>query len=238
MKQKILIVEDDPAILTGLVDLLASEGYLVSSTRYGSQALQLYEQEKPDLILLDIMLPEKSGYEVCREIRKKDTSTPIAMLTAKAEEVDKVVGLEIGADDYIVKPFSTKELLARVRAMLRRSNAKVICRDDTPIQFGDVRIDPKSFAATKASKSFPITAREIQLLQFFIKHDNRVLERSVILDELWGIRYQGTTRTLDQHIAVLRRKIEDNPAQPRHILTVHGTGYRFISNPGKKSSNG
>tara|TARA_B100000315_G_C14562293_1_gene581127 strand:+ start:939 stop:1634 length:696 start_codon:yes stop_codon:yes gene_type:complete len=229
MKKKILVVEDDPSILTGLIDLLSSEGYEVASSTDGSQALVLYKQHKPDLILLDIMIPQKSGYDVCREIRKEDPLTPILMLTAKGEEVDKVVGLEIGADDYIVKPFGVKELLARVRAALRRREVKPAKKNDTPIKFGDIYVDPKTLKATKGSKEFKIIPREIALLQLFISRDGEVLDRAIILDKIWGVQYEGTTRTLDQHIVKLRQKIEDNPSDPKYIITVHGAGYRFVS---------
>jgi len=228
-KEKILIVEDDTAILTGLTDLLSGEGYAVCSASDGTEALRMYRQNKPNLVLLDIMMPEKSGYEVCREIRKTDAETPIVMLTAKSQEVDKVVGLELGADDYVVKPFGVSELLARIRARLRRSDIKSPPKDDRPLEFGDVHIDPKTFRGNKGEKTFPVSARELELLRLFMQHDDEVLERFELLDKIWGIRYEGTTRTLDQHIAKLRQKIEDDPAQPLFIQTVHGVGYRFNS---------
>ncbi len=228
MKEKILVVEDDSAILTGLVDLLKDEGYRVCSATDGEEALRIYTEEGPQLILLDIMIPELSGYDVCREIRKTDSLTPILILTAKGQEVDKVVGLELGADDYIVKPFGVNELLARIRAAFRRVHA----REKNPgisIIFGNVRIDPRTYHGTKEKKQFSVTRREIQLLQLFMNHDGEVLDRFTLLDEIWGVRYEGTTRTLDQHIAQLRRKIEDDPSHPRYISTVHGVGYRFTS---------
>jgi len=230
-KEKILIIEDDRSILTGLVDLLETEGYKVCTAADGEQALRMYQREKPTLILLDIMLPEISGYDVCREIRKQDDVTPILMLTAKGQEVEKVVGLEMGADDYIVKPFGVNELLARIRARLRRSKAKPASQDTGPIAFGDIVIDPKTYSGKKGRKSFSVSARELALLRYFIEHDGEVVERFTLLDEIWGIRYQGTTRTLDQHIAKLRRKIEKDSAHPRFIQTVHGVGYRFVSSP-------
>ena len=228
-KEKILIVEDDESILTGLRDLLETEEYAVCFARSGEEALQTYAREKPTLILLDIMIPEISGYDVCREIRKKDDTTPILMLTAKGQEVEKVVGLEVGADDYIVKPFGVSELLARIRAHLRRSRVKPQKKDTQPITFGDVAIDPKTYTGRKGRKTFAVSARELALLRFFSEHDGEIVERFTLLDEIWGIRYEGTTRTLDQHIAKLRRKIEDDPANPRFIQTVHGVGYRFQS---------
>ncbi|OQX79441.1 MAG: DNA-binding response regulator [Candidatus Omnitrophica bacterium 4484_70.1] len=229
MKKRILVVEDDTSILTGLVDLLSGEGYEVSSAQDGSQALKLYDKEKPDLILLDIMIPEKSGYDVCREIRKKDTTIPILMLTAKGQEVDKVVGLELGADDYIVKPFGVNELLARIRAVLRRADNLPKKKDDKPIIFGDVCIDPRTLKGHKGKKQFSVTLREVQLLQLFLQHEGEVIDRFTILNEIWGIKYEGTTRTLDQHIVKLRQKIEDKPSNPKYIVTVHGVGYRFSS---------
>lgn len=231
MKEKILIVEDDISILTGLVDLLGSEGYPVVSATNGSKALTLYKQENPNLILLDIMIPEKSGYEVCKEIRKKNPHVPIIMLTAKGQEVDKVVGLEIGADDYIVKPFAVNELLARIRAVLRRTNSDPVPqKNHDPIIFGDVEINPKTLSGKKKNKAFSVTQREVHLLQIFTAHDGEVIDRIALLDQVWGIKYEGTTRTLDQHIAKLRQKIETDPADPKYILTVHGSGYRFNSN--------
>lgn len=234
MKQTILIVEDDAAILSGLIDLFEGEGFRVWSARDGNKALRVYLDRQPDLILLDIMIPEKSGYDVCKEIRRRDGRTPILMLTAKGEEIDKVVGLEIGADDYIVKPFSVKELLARVRAALRRASAGIgepgkKKRDDRPIEFADVRIDPRTLKGMRGEIEFEMTLREVQLMQFFVEHDGEVLDRSLILDEVWGLKYEGTTRTLDQHVARLRRKIEKDPSSPEYILTVHGVGYRFAS---------
>jgi DNA-binding response OmpR family regulator len=229
--ERILIVEDDPAIVMGLEDLLVGEGYLVDIAREGNQAIELYRSRKPDLIVLDIMIPEISGYEVCRRIRKKDAATPILMLTAKGQEPDKVAGLELGADDYVVKPFGVSELLARIRALLRRSRVRGM-KQCEELSFGDVRIDPQKLEGTKKGRTFTLTARELRLLNLFNSRPGRVLDRSEILDEIWGLRYEGTTRTLDQHIANLRKKIEDDPGQPRFILTVYGVGYRFAS-PGK-----
>jgi len=224
---KILVVEDDRPILTGLVDLLRGEGYEVTAAEDGKQALQAYAQERPSLILLDIMIPEKSGYDVCREIRAKDPRTPILMLTAKGQEVDKVVGLELGADDYVVKPFGVKELLARVRALLRRNRKEAPAKDLSPIAFGQVRVDPRTYEGRRGKTAFSLTARELQLLRFLFDHEGEVVSRYDLLEAVWGIKYEGTTRTLDQHIAKLRQKVENDPADPRHILTVHGVGYRF-----------
>jgi DNA-binding response OmpR family regulator len=231
MKKRILVVEDDPAILTGLVDLLEGEGFAVEQAVDGASALARHAEAKPDLLLLDVMIPERSGYEVCREIRRTDPSTPVIMLTAKGEEVDKVVGLELGADDYVVKPFSARELLARIRAVLRRGEPKQENRDDRPIQFGDVVIDPRTMRGTKGDRTFDFSQRELALLRMFTSREGEALDRFTLMDEVWGVRYEGTTRTLDQHMAGLRKKVEDDPAHPRYFTTVHGTGYRFTAAP-------
>ncbi len=227
MKERILVVEDDPAILMGLCDLLEGEGFAVQRAVDGREALERYAGSRPDLILLDVMIPEKSGFDVCREIRKADPLTPIVMLTAKGEEVDKVVGLELGADDYVVKPFAAGELLARVRARLRRNQARA--ETEGAIAFADVRIDPKTLKGSKGGREFPVSLREVKLMSLFVSREGDALDRVTILDVVWGIRYEGTTRTLDQHVAGLRKKIEDDPANPRFITTVHGVGYRFAS---------
>ena len=227
----ILVVEDDIPILTGLVDLLEGEGYRVVKAIDGKEALRRYRAETPNLILLDIMIPEKSGYDVCREIRAGDPLTPILLLTAKGQEIDKVVGLELGADDYIVKPFGTDELLARIRAALRRVNARTKKKreDKTPISFGKIEIDPRTLTGKRGKKIFPVTPREIELLRFMMDREGEAIHRFDFLDDIWGISYEGTTRTLDQHIAQLRKKIEDKPENPLHIVTVHSVGYRFYS---------
>lgn len=229
MKEKILVVEDDQSILIGLIDLLKSEGFKTKEAKNGKDALFLYNNEKPDLIILDIMIPEKNGYEVCKEIRKNDQLTPIIMLTAKGQEIDKVVGLELGADDYIVKPFGIHELLARIRAALRRKNTKPEKKDYSIIQFGDVSIDPATLTGKKKNKEFQVTLREIDLLRIFFENKNKVLDRFTLLDKIWGVKYEGTTRTLDQHIVKLRQKIEDNPANPKYIITIHTVGYKFVN---------
>ncbi len=231
MKQRILVAEDDASILTGLADLLEGEGFAVDTAADGAQAIARWQEGRPDLILLDVMMPEKSGFDVCREIRKRDGATPVIMLTAKGEEIDTVVGLELGADDYIVKPFGTNELLARIRAVLRRGRGKPTTRDDRPIEFGDVRVDPRTMKGRRGEHEFDVSPRELALLRLFSSREGEALDRFTILDEVWGIRYEGTTRTLDQHIAGLRKKVEKDPAHPRHITTVHGVGYRFTSSP-------
>jgi DNA-binding response OmpR family regulator len=229
MKQRILVAEDDPAILTGLVDLLDGEGFTVVSARDGAEALARHRESGFDLMLLDVMMPEKNGYDVCREVRRTDPATPIIMLTAKGEEIDRVVGLELGADDYVVKPFGANELVARIRAVLRRGRPRAAPRDESPLAFGQVRVDPRTLRGDRAGRAFEVSQREVALLRLFLAHPGEALDRAFILDEVWGMRYEGTTRTLDQHIAGLRKKIESDPARPLHITTVHGTGYRFTA---------
>jgi DNA-binding response OmpR family regulator len=234
MKQRVLVVEDDPAILTGLVDLLEGEGFAVIQATTGPAALARHAEGPPDLVLLDVMIPDKSGYDVCREIRRTDPVTPVIMLTAKGQEIDRVVGLELGADDYVVKPFGANELVARVRAVLRRGRPREMPRSTVagkPLSFGDVTVDPRTMRGAKAGREFDVSRRELALLQLFVSREGQALDRFTLMDEVWGVRYEGTTRTLDQHIAGLRKKVEDDPAHPRHITTVHGTGYRFTAAP-------
>jgi len=229
---KILIAEDEKPIREGLCDLLSSEGYEVLCADNGAKALELYNSRVLDLALIDIMMPKMSGYDICREIRKKDSSLPIIFLTAKEEEIDKVVGLELGADDYIVKPFGVRELLARIRTVLRRtqyfgSGGGSPKAGEEQFEFGECRVDPVRFKLYRKDEAFDLTEREVELLSYFYSRPGEVLTRNHLLDRFWGIEYSGTTRTLDQHIAKLRQKVENDPALPRHIITIHGTGYRF-----------
>ena len=232
MKTKsILIAEDDTAIREGLVVALESEGYGTETAVHGRAALDAWKRGKFALILLDIMMPEKSGYDVCREIRKTDPDTPIIMLTAKGEEIDKVVGLELGADDYIAKPFGVRELLARIAAVLRRSGPKAAktAEKEPPDEFviGTAKINRKTYIARLGKHEHALTARELKLLEIFWSRPHEVLSRDALLNAAWGIDYLGTTRTLDQHIAQLRKKVEPKPDDPAAILTVHGVGYRY-----------
>jgi len=234
---KVLVAEDDANIRTGLLDTLESEGYKPVPAGDGAQALALYESEKFDLVLLDIMMPGRSGYDVCKVIRARNDSIPIIMLTAKGEEVDKVVGLQLGADDYVSKPFGVHELLARIAAVLRRSQpkpepAKKAAKGPVRFTFGETEIDARQYRAKRGRKSFELTDREIKLLHYFHAHPDDVLGRDELLNAVWGITYYGTTRTLDQHIAQLRKKIEPRPDHPVHITTVHGVGYRYSPKPG------
>lgn len=225
----LLIAEDDANIRTGLIDLFDSEGYRVLAAAHGREALALFATEKFDLLLLDIMMPEKSGYEVCREIRKTDPLVPIIMLTAKSEEIDKVVGLKLGADDYITKPFGVHELLARVESVLRRASRSAPTPPDQPrtFSFGTSEINMNEYRAKTNGHAYALSAREMELLRYFRTHPNDVLSRNQLLDQVWGVEYMGTTRTLDQHISQLRKKVELDPAKPTVIQTVHGIGYKY-----------
>ncbi|MBI5445697.1 MAG: response regulator transcription factor [Deltaproteobacteria bacterium] len=227
---RILVAEDDAHIRQGLVYALESEGYEVLAVADGAAALRRHEREAPDLILLDIMMPERNGYDVCREIRRRDARVAILMLTAKGEEVDKVVGLELGADDYVTKPFGVRELLARVRSALRRSRAGGRTAADSPVpdrfRVGPVEVDRRRLEGRRGEEVFPLTPRELKLLELFYARPGEALSRDDLLNAAWGIDYEGTTRTLDQHIAQLRKKVEPDPSSPTVILTVHGVGYR------------
>jgi DNA-binding response OmpR family regulator len=228
----ILVAEDDVHIREGLVDTLESEGYRVTSAADGRKASDLLKANTYDLILLDLMMPEKSGYDLCRDIRAKDKETPIIMLTAKGEEIDKVLGLELGADDYVTKPFGVHELLARISAVLRRSNRRpesdgASSAMPAEFPFGDAVVNTRQFRLIKGGETVDLSEREVTLLHLFHSNPDEVLSRDKLLNDVWGIDYYGTTRTLDQHIAQLRKKVEPNPASPTFIHTVHGVGYRY-----------
>lgn len=232
MKERILVAEDDRAILTGVADLLESEGYEVVPAGNGAEALDLYRRHAPDLVLLDVMMPKMSGYDVCRAIRGENAVVPVVMLTAKGQEVDRVVGLELGADDYIVKPFGMAELLARVRAGLRRgalASGPARASAGNAISFGDVTVDFGAMAGKKSGTPFSLTPMETGLLRFLAAREGMVASRETLLEEIWGVDCDVTTRTVDQHVARLRQKIEDDPSRPRFLLTAHGAGYRFDS---------
>ena len=229
---KILIAEDEEPIRIGLVDTLESEGYAVTAVADGEAAIQATMRTRFDLVVLDVMMPKRSGYDVCRSLRKRDDQTPVLMLTAKGEEIDKVVGLELGADDYVTKPFGVRELLARIGALLRRAGPAAPAGEE--FQFGAATIHRKEFRADLGGESHKLSARELTLIDLFRARPNEVLSRDELLNAAWGIEYYGTTRTLDQHIAQLRKKIESDPRKPATILTVHGVGYRHA--PGEPPS--
>jgi len=225
---KILVVEDDAHIRLGLADALTAEGYSVSECGDGAQALRLIKQVTPDLLVLDIMLPRKSGFDVCRELRAAKNPVPILFLSAKGQEIDKVIGLELGADDYVTKPFSLRELLARVRALLRRSRGNIESGIPEEISFGSVRIRSCALTGWRGDCEFSLTPRELAVLSLLYFHAGDAVSRDRILNEVWGVDYLGTTRTLDQVVVKLRQKIEDDASAPRHLLTVHGLGYRLL----------
>ena len=222
---RILIVEDEEAILMALEDDLCLEGYAVETAADGPLGLSMATKHQYDLIILDVMLPKMDGFEVCRRLRSTGVATPVLMLTAKSQEIDKVLGLELGADDYVTKPFSPRELLARVRALLRRARRPVRALDT--FSFGDVEIDFRKYHAVKAGEQIDLTALEFALLRFLIEHRDEVVDRSDILDEVWEDPAAVFPRTVDTHVAHLRKKLEDDPANPRHLLSVRGVGYRF-----------
>jgi DNA-binding response OmpR family regulator len=232
MIARILIAEDDANIRQGLVATLESEGYGVVAAADGAQALRLYPQGKFDLVLLDVMMPKASGYEVCRELRARGARVPVVFLTAKGEEVDKVVGLKLGADDYVTKPFGVHELLARIEAVLRRTRAGGAEPEGgggkLPAVFdlGGAAIDRRRYTATVGGTATALTARELRLAEVFAAHPGEVMTRDRLLNLVWGTEYFGTTRTLDQHVAQLRKKIA-TPAGPEALTTVHGVGYRY-----------
>jgi DNA-binding response OmpR family regulator len=223
---KVLIIEDEPNMVVGLKDSCEYEGYEVSVARDGQEGLEKAATEKPDIILLDVMLPLLSGIDVCRTLRNRGIETPILMLTARSQEMDKVVGLEVGADDYVTKPFSIKELLARIRAHLRRATKQVA--DSESFTFGEVELNFKKYVARKNGQPLDLSAREFEILRYLIRRRGEIVTRDQLLDEVWGYDSMPVTRTVDNHIAKLRQKIEQDPSQPQHIITVHRIGYRFI----------
>ncbi len=224
---KILIVEDEESILMALEDDLSLEGYAVTGETDGKRGLERARQGGYDLIILDVMLPGMDGFEICKRLRAAGDTTPILMLTAKSQEVDKVLGLELGADDYVTKPFSPREMLARVKALLRRGKPV-----DPPLErvfFGDVEVDFKGYEVRKGGELVELTAKEFSLLRLLVSHSGEVLRRDVILNAVWGDDWDVFPRTVDTHIANLRRKLEDDPADPKYIVNVRGVGYKFMA---------
>lgn len=224
---RILIVEDESSMRQGLKDNLEFEGYEVDLAEDGQLGLQKILEEEYNLIVLDVMLPKMSGFDVCKKAREKGITTPIIMLTAKGEEIDKVVGLELGADDYITKPFSLRELLARIKAVLRRGEGKMT-GDKEKILIGKLKVDFASYNAYADNQPVPMTHREFEIIKYLWQHQNQTVSRDKLLEDVWGYEEYPTTRTVDNFILKLRQKIENDPAHPRHILTVHGIGYKFV----------
>jgi DNA-binding response OmpR family regulator len=223
---KILIVEDEPDMVMGLRDSFEMEGYEVFFARDGESGFQMALRIKPDIVLLDLMLPKKSGLDVCRDLRSSGFQAPILMLTARSQEIDKVLGLECGADDYITKPFGLSELHARVRANLRRSNNQVVGLET--YSFGNVEINFQKHRAVKGGRQLELSPREFELLKFFIIKRGEIVTREQLLDGVWGVDATTYTRTIDTHVAKLRNKIEDDSENPQFIITIHRVGYKFI----------
>jgi len=223
---KVLVVEDDPAILRGLADNLKFEGYDVDTAVDGEDGYRKLQNQKPDLIVLDLMLPRMSGLELCKKLRSEGIRTPVVMLTARSEESDRVLGLDLGADDYITKPFSIRELAARIRAVLRRTQTPSNLPDE--LCFGDVAIDFRRYEARREGKPVELTRKEFAVLRLLAAHAGEVVTRDQLLDEVWGYESFPVSRTVDNHVAALRAKLEADPAEPEHIRTVHGVGYKFV----------
>lgn len=228
MKKKvILVVEDDPNILMGLEENLVLEGYDVLKATNGIQGLTSAIEKEIDLLVVDIMLPGMNGYEICRKIKTGKPELPVIMLTARGSEMDKVAGLDIGADDYMTKPFSLPELLARIRAAFRR-----VKKDAAPLtsfSYDNVFLDFQNFQAVFKGVEVSLTNKEFEIMAYFISHENKVIHRHELLDEVWGYEAMPTTRTVDNFILNLRKKLEENPSKPKHIISVRGIGYRFVS---------
>jgi len=230
MKKHILVIEDDPHIRLGIVETLKSENFDVSETDDGRQVLALVRDRRPDLLLLDIMLPGQSGYDVCRSLRQNKITVPVIMLTAKGQEIDKVVGLELGADDYMTKPFGVRELVARIQAVLRRCEpTEKKSALPSEIAFANIKIDIASMRGTRGKTPIELSPRELKVLAHLYQRQGQVVSRDELLNEVWGMNYFGSTRTLDQVIVKLRQKIEPHPETPKYLQTIYGAGYRFES---------
>jgi DNA-binding response OmpR family regulator len=230
---KVLIAEDDELIRKGLVDLLQSEGYQTVSAPDGGRTLETFRKEAPDIVCLDIMMPEISGYDVCREIRRQNPTVPILFISAKSEEFDKVLGLELGADDFITKPFGVREVLARIRAITRRCRAAGDANAfGPPYRMGDLDVFPAELRATRGSASLEISLRDVKILDLLYRNTGKVVTRDQLYEICWGAGHLPNSRTVDQHISQLRKRIETDPANPAIIRTVHGAGYRYEGSPG------
>lgn len=224
--KRILIIEDDPSILRGLTDALTNEHFVIHSESNGRKGLAAAKRGTFDLIVLDVMLPEMNGFEICKQLRAEGNPVPVLMLTGKGEEMDKVLGLELGADDYVTKPFSIRELTARINAILRRHGTER--REIAEASFGNVYLNFEKHEALKGKKKIDLSAKEFQLLKYFIEHQGVVVSRHQLLDDVWGYESMPTTRTVDNYILSIRKKIETDPSTPKHLITVHTAGYKFI----------
>src|SRR6187397_3422651 len=226
-KRTILLVEDETSIIEPLAEVLRSEGFETLLAGTVAEALEQARRD-PDLVLLDVMLPDGSGFDVCRELRQR-SQVPIIMLTARGEEADRVVGLELGADDYVVKPFSGREVVARIRAVLRRVAAPPDPGDDRPLEVGDVRLDPSRHEVTLGGETLDLSRKEFELLRLLMRNAGSVVTRERLIDEVWDPNWFGSTKTLDVHVSGIRRKLDDDPGKPRYLHTVRGVGFRFSS---------
>ena len=236
--RRVLVIEDEPGLVMALTQRFGSEGYEVETANDGEQGLELGLSESFDIIVLDLMLPRRNGFDVCRDLRQQGIDTPIIMLTARGQLVDRVVGLKLGADDYLTKPFAMMELLARVEALLRRSSSKRTLsevahsagrRSSEVFQFGAVRVDFRRTLVTRDNRAVNVSAREFKLLRYLIEHSGATVSRDELLNEVWGYNSMTTTRTVDVHISSLRQKIEEDPRHPKSIVTIHGFGYKFVN---------
>ncbi len=226
--KRILLVEDEAGLVVTLTDRLQSEGYEVEAARDAKSAYECALGERWDVILLDVMLPGGNGFDICRALRQKGVTTPIIMLTARGQVIDKVLGLKLGADDYLTKPFDMMELAARIEVQLRRAATSSEGASRAPYRFGDVVVDFRKAEVTRHNRRVDLSAREFLLLKYFIEHREATLTRDELLNEVWGYHAMPSTRTVDVHVAWLRQKIEDTPRQPQYLLTVHGLGYKFV----------
>lgn len=225
---KVLVAEDDANIRNGLIEVLEKEGYVTVAAADGREALDLYMRERPDFACLDIMMPGADGYEVCREIRRRDSLLPIIFISAKSEEIDRVVGLELGADDFIMKPFGVREVIARIRAVTRRCMAtKPRGEAPEPFTMGDLTVSPSELRARRGETAIDLSLRDVKILALLHERRGHAVDRDMFFNECWGIDYMPNSRTLDQHVAQLRKRIERDPRNPRIIRTVHGVGYRY-----------
>jgi two-component system response regulator RegX3 len=226
-KRTVLLVEDEESITAPLAEALGREGFDTKVAGTASESLELAKRVRPDLVLLDVMLPDGSGFDVCRELRRT-SQVPIIMLTARGDEADRIVGLELGADDYVVKPFSAREVVARIRAVLRRTDTAGPATEG-PLEIGDVRLDPDRREATKAGETLELSRKEFELLQLLMQNAGTVVKRERLIDEVWDVNWFGSTKTLDVHVSGLRKKLGDHSSEPRYLHTVRGVGFRFAA---------
>jgi two-component system response regulator RegX3 len=229
-KRTILMVEDEPSITTPLTEALEREGFESAVARTAEEGISLAADLGPELVLLDVTLPDGSGFDVCRELRR-DSEVPIIMLTARGEETDRIVGLEVGADDYVVKPFSARELVARIRAVLRRARPAEPPAGDGALEVGDVRLDPARHEVTRAAEPVELTRKEFEVLRLLMRNAGAVVSREQLIEDVWDVNWFGPTKTLDVHVSALRKKLGDDPAAPRYVHTVRGVGFRFAAPP-------